>query len=91
MDNENENVTAYCWIQLEPVLGFNGVVKGLKAARMSQKRPREPLGGVMLLQLRIQVPKSALAPLQATIEVPDGGFEITPVVRVAVPDGEHSA
>lgn len=76
MSDKTVDVTVYA--QIEPEWATTGSLWGAKVVRMSQKRPTAPIGGTVLVKLKLRMSASAFQPLQpAVIEVPTGAIEVS--------------
>ena len=79
------------YVQIEPEWSAytdkNGdlVLRTIKAKRMTQQRPNEPLGGSVMVKLTVEVPDSAFMPLrpEAVIVVPESFVKENPIEVVA--------
>ena len=83
-------LTASCYLQLEPLYDRSGRnYVGFKIVRLTQQTPDSQLGGTILAKLRFTIPTAAFDPLLvASIELPEDGYAITPLVEVERTDGE---
>ena len=63
--------------------------RGVKIARITQRKPRHPEPGCLLIRIMIEVPSSAYVPAEHTLPltVADGDGELIPALAV-VPDGQ---
>jgi hypothetical protein len=95
MTRSSKPVDATLYLQVEPEWGSAfGIdrddgerpLRGAKAVRMTQSRPREPLGGAVLVKITVRLPASAFYPLrpEAVVVIPEGYTETTPLEVLAV-------
>ncbi len=83
--------SSICYVQLQPKrAGYDRkIIEGFRIVRITQDKPRKPLGGTLLAKLTFVIPTSAFDPLlTARIELPEGGYEVTPEVSVEPFDEE---
>ena len=81
------------YLQVEPEFishGQDEVVRGIHAVALTQKRPRSPKRGTVLMKLTVRVPDAAFLPLrpEVVIVVPQAMTEALPIeVTVGDPHG----
>jgi hypothetical protein len=79
------------YVQIEPewsaYAAKNGdpVLRAIKAKRMTQSRPNDPLGGSVMVKLTVEVPDGAFMPLrpEAVIVVPENFVKQNPIQVIA--------
>ena len=70
------------WAQVVPVWmnWYPGSLKGIRVMRITQRKPREPEPGCVLVKLTISLPESAFVP-----DVVEGSVELAPGEWLTVP------
>lgn len=79
------------YVQIEPEFSAyasrdgDPQLRGIKAKRMTQSRPSDPLGGSVLVKLTVEVPDGAFMPLrpEAVVVIPENFVKDNPVHVVA--------
>lgn len=67
------------YVQFEATRNRAGAVTAVKAARISQGRPHEPLPGAVLTKLVVDVPEHVFQPLEAEGVIHADQVEVIPV------------
>jgi hypothetical protein len=86
------------YVQIEPewsaYASHNGdpQLRTIKAKRMTQSRPSDPLGGSVMVKMTVEVPDSAFMPLrpEAIVVVPENFVKDNPI-EVIVEDANEQA
>lgn len=61
-----------CFLQVEPTFFNSGTVREISVARVTQKRPKQPLPGSVVVKLTVDIADAAFMPLApaAVVEIP---------------------
>jgi len=83
-------LTGSCWAQVVPTYSayWPSEPRGVKIIKITQRKPKYPEPGCMLIRVTIAVPRAAFVPLEhdVALQVHDGEFELVPALTAEPAD-----